>query len=84
MDLAVGNTELLDIWWNMLITLSKQIANTLAKIIHTKVNTKPCQTSEMKLFSQVVTDFRGYLSSEQHNLLLGKTKKKEPNELQNS
>ena len=27
----------------------------------TKTNTKPCKTSEMELFSQVVTGFRGEL-----------------------
>ena len=31
MDLTVRNTVLLDIWWNMLIKFSKQIANTFAK-----------------------------------------------------
>ena len=45
-----------DIWWNMLIKFSKQIANTFAKIL--KANSKPCQTSEMELFLQVVTGFR--------------------------
>ena len=32
---------LLDIWWNMLIKFGKQIGNSLAKIINTKVNSKP-------------------------------------------
>ena len=31
------------------------------KIINTKVNSKPSQTSEMGLFPQVVTSFRGKL-----------------------
>ena len=80
-----------------------------------KTNSKPCQTSEMELFSQFVTDIRGelrilsniedgaffknsqklkviqYFCKNLHlgckvidKLLLGKTKKKEPNDLQNS
>ena len=48
---------LLDIWWNMIIKFSKQTANSFA----TKANTKPCKTSEMELFSQVVTSFKGKL-----------------------
>ena len=47
-----------DIWWNMLIKVSKQLGNTFAKIINTKVNSKPCQTAETELFLQVVTGFR--------------------------
>ena len=31
-----------DIWWNIVIKLSKQIGNSLAKMINTKVNSKPC------------------------------------------
>ena len=58
MDLTVHNTE---IWWNMLIKSSKQIGNSFAKTINTKLNSKPCQTAEMELFPQVVTDFRGEL-----------------------
>ena len=54
------NTVLLYIWWNMLIEFSKQIGNSFAKIINTKVSSKPCQTSEMELFPQVVTGFRGF------------------------
>ena len=50
-----------DIWWNMLIKVSKQLGNTFAKIINTKVNSKPCQTAEIQLFLQVVTGFRGEL-----------------------
>ena len=49
------------IWWNMLIKFSKQIGNSFAKIINTKVNSKPCQTAEMELSPQVVTGFRGEL-----------------------
>ena len=58
MDLTVHTT---DIWWNMLIKFSKEIGNSFAKIINTKVNSKPCQTAEMELFPQVVTSFRGKL-----------------------
>ena len=58
MDLTVHNTE---IWWNMLIKSSKQIGNSFAKIINTKLNSKPCQTAEMELFPQVVIYFRGEL-----------------------
>ena len=50
-----------DIWWNMLIKFSKQIGNSFAKIINTKVNSKTCQTADMELFPQVVTSFRGEL-----------------------
>ena len=50
--MTVHNTVLLDIWWNILIKFSKQIANT------TKTNSKACETSEMQLFPQVVTGFR--------------------------
>ena len=39
-----------DIWWNMLIKFSKQFGNCFAKIINTKVNSKPCQTAEVELF----------------------------------
>ena len=56
--LTVLNT---DIWWNMLIKFSNQIGNSFAKIINTKINSKPCQTAEMELFPQVVTGFRGEL-----------------------
>ena len=49
----------IDIWWNMLIKFSKQIGNSFARIINTKVNSKPWQTSEMQLFPQVVTGFTG-------------------------
>ena len=48
------NTVLLDIWWNMLVKFSKEIGNSLAKIIDTKVNSRP-STSEMELFPQVIT-----------------------------
>ena len=48
-----------NIWWYMLIKFSKQIGNSLAKIINTKVNSRPWQTSEMELFPKVVTGFRG-------------------------
>ena len=50
-----------DIKWNMLIKFSKQIGNSFAKMINTKVNSKPCQTAEMELLQQVVTGFRGEL-----------------------
>ena len=56
------DTALLDIWWNMLFKFSKQIHNSFAKIIDTKVSSKSCQTSEMELFPQVVTGFRGKLT----------------------
>ena len=49
------------IWWNMLIKFSKQVGNSFPKIIHTKVNSKPCQAAEMDLFPQVVTGFRDEL-----------------------
>ena len=42
MDLTVHSTVLLNIWWNMLVKFSKQIGNRFAKIINTKVNSKPC------------------------------------------
>ena len=46
----------------MLIKFSKHIVDTFAKIIEaTKANSKPCQTSEMELFVQVVTCFRSEL-----------------------
>ena len=61
MDLTVHSTVLLDIWWNMLIKFSKQIGNSLAKIINTKVNSRPCKISKMELFPQIVTGFRGEL-----------------------
>ena len=38
-----------------------QIGNSFAKIINTKVSSKPCQTSEMELFLQVLTGFRDEL-----------------------
>ena len=57
-DSTVHNT---DIKWNMLIKFSKQIGNSFAKMINTKVNSKPCQTAEMELLQQVVTGFRGEL-----------------------
>ena len=61
MDLTVHNAVLLNIWWNMLIKFSKQIDNSFVKIINTKVSSKLCQTSEMELFPQVVSTFRGKL-----------------------
>ena len=48
-NLTVSNTVLLDIWWNMFIKFSIQIGNSLAKIINKKVNSRPCEISEMKL-----------------------------------
>ena len=57
-DLTVHNTN---IWRNILIKFSKQIGNSFPKIIKTKVNPKPCQTSEMRLFPQAVTGFRSEL-----------------------
>ena len=57
-DSTVHNT---DIKWNMLIKFSKQIGNSFAKMINTKVNSKPCQRAEMELLQQVVTGFRGEL-----------------------
>ena len=62
MDFTGHNTVLLDIWWNILIKFSKQIANTLReKLMVTKTNSKHCQTSEMELFPQVVASFKGEL-----------------------
>ena len=61
MDLTVHNAVLLNIWWNMLIKFSKQIDNSFVKIINTKMSSKLCQTSEMELFPQVVSTFRGKL-----------------------
>ena len=61
MDLTVHNAVLLNIWWNMLIKFSKQIDNSFVKIINTKVSSKLCQTSEMELFPQVVSTFKGEL-----------------------
>ena len=58
MDLTVHNT---DIWWNMLIKFSKQIGNSFAKIINTKVNSKPCQAAEIELFPQFASSSRGEL-----------------------
>ena len=46
---------------DILIKCSKQIGNSFVKIINTKVSSKPCQISEMELFRQVVTGFRGEL-----------------------
>ena len=45
----------------MLVKFSKQIGNSFEETINTKVSSKPCQTSEMKFFLQVVTGFRGEL-----------------------
>ena len=45
----------------MSIKFSKQIRNSFAKIINVKVGSKPRQASEMELFPQVVTGFRGKL-----------------------
>ena len=50
-----------DVWLDMLIKFSKQIGNSFATIINTKVNSKPSQTAEMELFPQVVTSFRDEL-----------------------
>ena len=50
MDLNLHNT---DIRLDMLIKFSKHIGNSFAKIINTKVNSKPCQIAEMELFPQV-------------------------------
>ena len=61
MDLTVHNAVLLNIWWNMLIKFSRQIDNRFVKTINTKVSSKLCQTSEMELFPQVVSTFRGKL-----------------------
>ena len=47
------------IWWNKLTKFSKQIGNSLTKIINSKVNSRPCQIFEMQLFPQVVTGFKG-------------------------
>ena len=58
-DLTVHNIALIEIWWNMLIKFGKQIDNSLAKIINTKVNSRSCWTSEMELFPSVVTGSRG-------------------------
>ena len=44
-----------------LIKFSEQIGNNFAKIISTKVNSKPGQTAKMELFPQVVTSFKGEL-----------------------
>ena len=55
-DLTVHNT---DIWVDMLIKFSEQIGNNFAKIINTKVNSKPSETAEMELLPHVVTSFRG-------------------------
>ena len=52
---------LLDVLLNMSIKFSKQIANSCAKIINTKVSSKLCQASEMELFPQVVTGLTGKL-----------------------
>ena len=55
------NTVLPDIRWNMLIKFSKQIGKSIAKIINTKVNSGPSETSEMELelFRQVFSGFTG-------------------------
>ena len=50
-----------DLWWNILIKFIKQLENSFAKIVNTKVNSKPCQTAVMELFPQVVTGSRGEL-----------------------
>ena len=55
------NNVLPDIWWNMLIKFSKQIGKSFAKIVNAKMSSILCQTSEMELFPQVVTGFRGKL-----------------------
>ena len=59
MDLTVHITVLLDIWWNMLIKFSKQIGTSLTKIINTRVNSRPWQTSEMKLLSRSFLGLQG-------------------------
>ena len=57
------STALLDICWNILIKFSKQLGSSFAKIINTKVRLKPCQTSEMEFFAQVVAAFRDELKN---------------------
>ena len=58
-DHAQYSTVLLDIWWDMLIKFSKQIANSFAKIRNGyKGEQKACKTSEMKpswMFGKVLT-----------------------------
>ena len=60
MDLTVRNTVFA---WYMIISnlVNKQIGNSFAKRIYTKGSSKPCQTSEMKLFPQIATGCRGEL-----------------------
>ena len=53
----------IDIWWNMLTKFNNQIGNSFVKTINTKLNSKPCQTTEMELLPQVVTGFRGELKN---------------------
>ena len=52
----VQNCVLLDVWWNVLIKFSKQIANTFVKKImaikdSNLKNSELCQTSEIEFFS---------------------------------
>ena len=49
----------------------------------TKTNSKPCQTSEMELFAQVVTGYRSELRT-LPKTNFDKTKRKEPNEVHNN
>ena len=57
MDLTVHNNILLEIWWNMLIKFIRQIGKSPVKMINRKMNSRPCQTSEMELFPQVFSGF---------------------------
>ena len=56
MDLTAHNTG---IWWNMLIKFTKQIRISFAKIINTKVNSKPCQTAEIGFSRKSLLAIRG-------------------------
>ena len=50
MDLTAHNTVLLDMWCNMLIKFSKLIGSSLAKIINTKVNSRPSKYLRWSFF----------------------------------
>ena len=53
----------------MLIKFSKQIGNSYAKIINTKVNSKPCQTAEMELFAKIVKNEKPFTISAKTSIL---------------
>ena len=56
MDLTVHNTVMLDIWWNILINFSKQIGNSLVKIVNTKMIQDPVKHLRWSFFTELLLD----------------------------